>query len=395
MQACPVSAIEMITDQDGFRYPSINSDVCISCGLCNRICSSDAKIKKTTPRSCFGGHIKDGFVLAESTSGGLFTAIAASFLKQGGHVFGVMPSGQYGARHARVESESDLSDFRGSKYVQSEVGNAYSDALKLIKAGERVLFSGTPCQIAGLKAVLGKWSDCNLLLTVEVICEGVPSPLFAEKQCASVSEKAFGGKPVDRLQYRYKASNRWDYEVARFSTKSGEERCLDRWFNPFWNIWLNRLMSRPSCDGCVFAGPERCADISLGDLWGVHLYCPDLYNGNRGASIAFCNTEEGEGTLASAAEKVDGRWLNVDDAIRYQKPMREPALANPGRVEFMSDLHVLSYEELCRKWAKKPSIGLLISKYLWGTNAQVCRRKLAKGETVNPGQGKGKGEHNA
>lgn len=375
-QACPVGAIEMVADEEGFRYPRIDVEACVSCGMCDRICSADACLRRSEPLACFGGHILDAAVLGDSTSGGIFSAIAESFLEQGGVVFGVEPDGAFGARHACTSNVQELNRFRGSKYIQSRVGAAYSQALERLKLGERVLFSGTPCQIAGLKARLGRWAQSDCLLTVEVVCEGVPSPLFAEKQCQFVSQDRFSGDSIALLRYRDKALDRWDYQVTSFVSSSGKTWKTDRWFNPFWSIWLKHLMSRPSCYGCVYAGRERCADISLGDLWGVHLYCPDLYNGNRGASIAFCNSERGTKALEAVMSQLDGRWLDVDDAIRYQKPMREPIEASKERALFMADLRVLDYQALCEKWADEPSRELLVSKYLWGTNAQVCERAM-------------------
>lgn len=393
VQACPVGAIVMVADEEGFRYPTVDFEACIFCGMCDRVCSADARLARSEPVACFGGHITNDDILGDSTSGGIFTAVAESFLEQGGVVFGVEPDGAFGARHACISNAEELNRFRGSKYIQSSVGTAYSQVLELIKSGERVLFSGTPCQIAGLKARLGRWAQSDCLLTVEVICEGVPSPLFAEKQCRFVSQNKFSGDSVALLRYRDKALDRWDYQVSSFTSSSGETWRIDRWFNPFWSIWLKHLMSRPSCYGCAYAGRERCADISLGDLWGVHLYCPDLYNGNKGASVVFCNSDRGAEALEVAMPLIDGRWLNIDDAIRYQKPMREPIEASEERAQFMADLRALDYRVLCEKWADKPSLKLLVSKYLWGTNAQVCERAMKLAAASEADDDKNGGEH--
>lgn len=146
----------------------------------------------------------------------------------------------------------------------------------------------------------------------------------------------------------------------------------DRWFNPFWSIWLKHLMSRPSCYECPFANSERVADISLGDLWGVHIYCPELYGRNGGASLVVCNTEKGKEVFEKAKSLMFGHELRFEDALKYQGPMRKHIADNPYREEFMSDLRSdMSYKELTRKWADKPSLKLLFQKYIWGNRQKV------------------------
>lgn len=388
---CPVDAVAMCEDRDGFRYPVVDKDACIGCGRCEAVCSLPAeRFHATDAQRGFGGSIKDAELLAESTSGGAFTAVATAFLKDGGAVFGVEASNVYKARHACARDVVGLAAFRGSKYVQSEIGDTYRKVRELLKGGDRVLFSGTPCQVAGLYGYLSKLADSPLLTTVEVICEGVPTPLFIEKQLAFFSKKWFRGQPIESVKYRYKRNSEcanwvnfkvlslaiadWDYQAASFEVKSGKRRVIDRWFNSFWSVWLQHLISRPSCAECPFARRERVADITLGDLWGVHLYCPDLYNNDKGASLVVCNTKKGLTALEAAMSTFKCHELDMNDVVRYQGPMRKPTGMDPRRAECMADLHSLDYWAFTRKWAKKPTLKLLVSKYLWGTNKQVCTK---------------------
>lgn len=146
----------------------------------------------------------------------------------------------------------------------------------------------------------------------------------------------------------------------------------DRWFNPFWSIWLNHLMSRPSCYECPFAEQGRTADITLGDLWGVHLYCPELYGKNGGSSLAVGNTEKGIEVLKAAEDYMYGHELKFEDALKYQSPMRKHIDDNPQRDAFMSDLESdMSYREINKKWSKKPSLKLLWQKYVWGNRQKI------------------------
>ena len=147
----------------------------------------------------------------------------------------------------------------------------------------------------------------------------------------------------------------------------------DRWLNPFWSIWLNHLMSRPSCYKCKFTRPERVADITLGDLWGVHIYCPELYGKNGGSSLVICNTDKGKEVFHKASRRMYGHELKFEDAIRYQSPLRKNIDENSQRDDFMKDLiGPMDYKSLNKKWAKRPTIKLLISKYVWGNRQKVA-----------------------
>lgn len=381
-QACPKKAVCMKEDGDGFRYPVVDSELCIDCGLCRKVCQYIEHVEKNTQEQrAFGGHVNDEKILNESTSGGAFSAIVEGFCDENYVIFGAESKG-LDVFHSYITEKKDLAKFRRSKYSQSVIGCAYSEAEKFLKTGKKVLFSGTPCQIAGLKAFL-RGKEYSNLLTVEVICEGVPSPLFVRKLDEKIrkSKKTY----ITGIDYRYKDSNKWDYQVMNISYKSLDNSACgaiktDRWFNPFWSIWLNHLMSRPSCYGCLYTTSKRVADISLGDLWGVHLYCPDLYNSNKGASLIIANTEQGK-MLAEKVlkENFSGRELDFMQALKYQGPMRKSIAENPDRDKFMEDVRIMDYDSLCKKWAKPSSLKLLISKYIYGTNSQKVRWWKIKG----------------
>lgn len=369
VQKCPYSAISMIRDDEGFYYPIIDDEKCVDCGLCGQICQYQHPVSKfQETQVAYGGHIIDENVLNESTSGGAFSAIVDEWCDNNYVIFGAMANG-IKVKHTFITDKSQLVAFRRSKYSQSVIGNSYKESLSFLKSGKKVLFSGTPCQIAALKSFL-KDRYYENLLTVEVVCEGVPSPLFIEKL-----EKKLGGK-ITTLDYRYKDYDKWDFEVMYIEyTNSCKPLKRDRWFNPFWSIWLNHLMSRPSCYNCLYTTHARVADITLGDLWGVHLYCPDLYNDDKGASLIVANTEHGRLLVESIIGKTfEGRELDFSTALKYQGPMRKSIPMNPGRSAFMKDLLSMDYDSICKKWSKRPSLKLIISKYLCGTNRQVVRK---------------------
>lgn len=377
VQACPFGALAMESDEEGFGYPVLDAKLCRDCGLCHKACFMEAATAFHNGKpEVFGGHHVDAEVLAGSTSGGAFIALVQTWLDRPGAraVWGAVAHGLK-VRHECARSVGEAAKLRKSKYSQSDMGPAYREIRKQLSEGWSVLFSGTPCQVAGLYAYLGS-SPHGELLTVEVICEGVPSPRYIEKYAERLERRY--GTSLETLDYRDKDDCKWDFQVMSASLEGGHHFKIDRWFNPYWSIWLQHLMNRPSCYTCSFARPERVADISLGDLWGVHNYCPDLYNDNAGASLVVCSTDAGFSLLGDARSRLSGRELSFEEALRYQGPMRRPVGWEPRRDDFMKDLLTMDIDELERKWAKRPTIKLLASKYLWGNRQKVALWKIKK-----------------
>ncbi len=374
-QICGMNAVSMIKDSEGFRYPVIDKTICVNCGMCKNVCPY-AHMPKTlnTDKYVFGGYNLNPKVRFESTSGGAFSAIVEAFCDDHYVIFGAESKG-LDVFHSYITNKSELYKFRKSKYSQSYIGSSYKNVRRFLVEGNKVLFSGTPCQIAGLLSFLGN-TNLDNLLTVEVVCEGVPSPLYMEKLNHHV--KGVYGSPIESIDYRYTGSSifrhgKWDFQEMRLTLKNNKKIIVkDRWFNPFWSIWLNHLMSRPSCYKCRFTSVERTADITLGDLWGVHLYCPELYGNNGGSSLVVCNTEKGKQIFHKAQKSMFGHELNFEEALKYQSPMRKNISFNTDRVFFMTDLvSNMDYKSLIKKWAKKPTIKLLYQKYIWGNRQKI------------------------
>ena len=370
-QICGKHAITMVENSEGFRYPIIDESSCMNCNLCRNVCPIENMPERYDgDKFAFGGYIKDEKVREESTSGGAFSAIAEIWCDTNYVIFGAETKG-LDVFHGYIQDKVALNRFRKSKYAQSQIGDSYKQTKKFLEEGKKVLFSGTPCQIAGLKSFL-KNTDTENLLTIEVICEGIPTPLYVRKLSQYFEKKH--GAHIESIDYRYKDSGRWDFEVMllNITSKLHLRRTYkyDRWFNPFWSIWLQHLMSRPSCYECRFANTSRVADISLGDLWGVHIYCPELYGNNKGASLIVCNTAKGKQVLLNTLGLLYGHELRFEDALRFQGPMRKSIAMNPLRGQFMQDIISLDYEKLVKKWAKRSSYKLLFNKYVFGNNAQ-------------------------
>ena len=383
-QICPQSAINICPDDEGFRYPNIDYLKCIECDLCKKVCPFENRIRKhEEDQYVYGGYNTSAEARFESTSGGAFSAIVNAFCDENYVIFGAEANGVF-VFHSYVTDKGEMGKYRKSKYSQSSMGSVYKDAKKLLNDGKKVLFSGTPCQIAGLRSYLDvtKTKE-DRLLTIEVVCEGVPSPLYIEKLNNMIKKKH--GSPIESLDYRYKgksifANGKWDFEEMRIEvnnlkTSFGQRKktiTKDRWFNPFWSVWLQHLMSRPSCYHCPFTTQERVADITLGDLWGVHRFCPELYGNNGGASLVLCNTQKGKDIFNKAQTRMFGHELSLEEALKYQGPIRRPIPENPKRDAFMADLvSDMDIGKINNKWAKKPSAKLIIQKYLYGNRQKV------------------------
>lgn len=392
MQACCVNAISMVEDDEGFRYPEIDTEKCINCGYCRRVCPySNIPAKDEGNKYVFGGYNKESEIRFNSTSGGAFSAIVDTFCDDNYVIFGAEAKGIL-VFHSYVTDKKEVGKYRKSKYSQSAMGHSYRDVRRFLEDGKKVLFSGTPCQIAGLISFLGK-TDRKNLLTVEVVCEGVPSLLYVRKMEKDIEERY--GDRIELLDYRYTGKGlfpngylrgdkispkirggicgKWDFQQMRIVLKNKKKIIIkDRWFNPFWSVWLQHLMSRPSCYKCPFTTTERVADITLGDLWGVHLYCPELYGNNCGASLVVCNTEKGKMVFKKAQTQMYGHELRLEDALKYQGPMRKSISENDNRDAFMVDLKSdVSFKKINEKWAKRPSAKLLFQKYIWGNRQKV------------------------
>ncbi|MBQ5676181.1 MAG: Coenzyme F420 hydrogenase/dehydrogenase, beta subunit C-terminal domain [Lachnospiraceae bacterium] len=340
----------------------------------------------------FGGYILDEEVRFNSTSGGAFSAIVDTFCDENYVVFGAAAKGLQ-VFHSFITDKDKLKRFRKSKYSQSIIGNSYKNVKKFLGQGKKVLFSGTPCQIAGLRKYLGSINQ-EKLLTVEVVCEGVPSPLYMKKYEKFLYDKY--RMKVQSMDYRYTgksvfANGKWDFQVMKINGISEQEVLgkktrkkqikMDRWFNPFWSVWLGHLMSRPSCYQCPFTTQERVADISLGDLWGIHLYCPELYGKNGGASLVVCNTDKGKEIFKAAQSRMFGHEVQFETALKYQSPMRKAIDGNLEYDNFMKDLRSdMDYVKINKKWAKKPKLKLLWQKYVWGNRQKIFLWNITRGK---------------
>ena len=267
--ACKQGALIMEMDNTGFLFPRIDEDKCVECRACERVCPAYNKLeyKSDNPRAYIVQNMNDE-IRRQSTSGGAFTGIAKKIIALGGVVFGASIDNDFQVCHTYAETEEELSKFRNSKYVQSFIGKAYEEAEKFLRAGRWVCFSGTPCQIYGLKSYLNK--EYDMLITVDVMCRAVPSPKVLQKYLDYQREKY----PLfDRIVFRDKGRG-YSYSCVALFSKNKEVYRAGSESDQWLRLFLGGYCNRDSCYNCLYQTGVRASDITMWDCWGTKNYEP-------------------------------------------------------------------------------------------------------------------------
>lgn len=285
MQRCPKHCISMQEDEEGFLYPHVDKSICINCGLCEEVCPIIHQNEPHKPIETFAAKNPDEDIRMKSSSGGIFSMLAEKIINEGGVVFGAKFNEQWEVEHDYTETLEGLSDFRGSKYVQSRIGNCFSQAEGFLKAGRKVLFSGTPCQIAGLNRFLRK--EYDNLLTVDVICHGVPSP----KVWRDYLKKIARDGNINYISFRNK-SRGWRDGSMKFVI-ADKVIIQSIWKNLYSLGFLSDIYLRPNCFVCSAKAGKSRSDITIGDFWGIW-NCYPKYDDDKGVSAVLINTEKGK-----------------------------------------------------------------------------------------------------
>ncbi len=293
---CPVHAIGMRIDEEGFFYPEIDDNKCINCDSCREACPILVPPPKNSLTGVFAGYAKDRQERMSSSSGGVFSVFARSVLREGGAVCGAVYSEDLSARHILTENTSDLFRIKGTKYVQSEINWSFRDIRERLEHGQTVLFSGTPCQVAGLKSFLGREYDS--LLCIDLICHGVPAPVVWRRYLDEIAN----GKAISGAAFRVKKTASKESYV-RFEFNDGstvEEKQSD---NLYMKGFLHNYYVRRSCFSCHFKGKDRCSDITIGDFWSIKESHPGFADEN-GNSAILVHTSKGQQLLNAAKESL-------------------------------------------------------------------------------------------
>lgn len=365
-QSCPVGCITMTADGEGFLYPVVDAEKCVNCGLCDRVCPILNPGVAPKDIQVYAAMCNDEEVRRTSSSGGVFYLLAEQVLSEGGVVFGAAFDADFSVHHVMVERIEDLPMIMGSKYLQSRIENTYVETEKELKKGRSVLFSGTGCQIAGLKSYLHR--EYNNLYTVDVFCHGVPSPNVWRKYLKT-KEETYQSK-VNRVNFRDKVPNWRGYSV-RVRFDNGKESCVGHGDDEYIKLFLSEICLRPSCYDCKFRESRSGADLTIGDAWGVENWMPHM-DDNKGTSVVVVNTEKGRRLWAAIQGKLRSEEGDKDAILSCNPVYMGSVRPHPKREKFFSAFSAgASMEELVAL-AKKP---------LWRRGlsfAKRCVKKLLK-----------------
>lgn len=317
-QICPKKCIAFKENNEGFMYPVVDEAVCVNCGACTKHCPVlNPPLAENVP-DVYAAKYRDSKTTAESTSGGIFIPLAKSTLENGGIVYGCAYDENLKAKHIAVETENELFRLQGSKYVQSDISGIYSRIKADLDSNRYVLFSGTGCQVAGLRSFLGR--EYERLVTVDIVCHGVPSPRLFERYTDYLGKKL--GEPIKSYNFRSKKRHGWGlfYELETAQKAKGGSGFDD----PYYNAFLNCKTYREGCYSCRFANCNRQGDITLADFWGIEYINPKFYSKN-GVSLVLVNTEKGKKLWQSLDNCIESTESTLEQAVKMNKNLSEPS----------------------------------------------------------------------
>lgn len=346
---CPVKAIKMEEDSEGFLYPKVDEEKCIKCGLCVKSCPVLSKYKSEnfeTPKVLAAWSLdeKNKFT---SSSGGCFYEFAKYIINLDGVVIGAGFDDKLNVIHKSVTTTNKLSDLKGSKYVQSSIGNSYLEVRDNLKKGKYVLFVGTPCQVSGLYSFLKK-INIDKLYTADVICHGVPSPKVYRKYLNELKEKFDSN--IKSISFRDKTKG-WKNFSMKVCFENSKFYIEDLKKDKFIQGFLKNIYLRPSCYSCKFSNIPRVADITLGDFWEIEKRDKKL-DDDTGTSELLINSEKGKELLNKVKKNIYLKEVDLDYGIKVNPCLIGSVKKNKIRKKFFRDLDKLNFNQLSEKYFK-------------------------------------------
>jgi len=335
-RSCNYNALEQRKDNLGFIYPEIIVSECITCHKCQDKCpiykdNLKPLLNSGNPRLYLGKH-KNVDVLKQSTSGGLFTVLSDAILEQGGTVYGVVFDEELKVVHTRAETNEQRDKMRFSKYVQTDIKDMYSLIMKDLIKGKKVLFTGNPCQCAGIKTIFNKTRYYNNLYIIDIMCFGIPSPKLYEDY-KSLLEQENNGQ-LKSIQFRSKK-----YPWLRVNSNKGmlyEINGIEKEDNRYYDVFTNfPLLIRECCYNCQFTSTQRVGDITLADYWGIETIDKSLYDSN-GVSAILINNEKGQALFDYNQSDLSYEIRDMSEILANQERLHKPATRPSNKDELVN-----------------------------------------------------------
>ena len=357
---CPVDCIAMQADEEGFLYPHIEKDKCIECNQCAVVCPINNNPKSSAKVDAVCARAKDLNIVRESTSGGFFTPIAQYVLDNDGIVVGAICNKNNTIEHIIVNhsNKEELEKYRGSKYVQSELGNMFSTVKSELEKGTKVCFSGTPCQISGLFNYLKK--DYENLITIDMICKGVPSPKLWKKY-VDFKEKKYNSK-IKQVSFRKKTYG-YHSGTMELLFENGKKYCGSGRVDYYLKSFYKDICSRPSCYECSFKSDKHPSDYTIFESWHASTVVPGLKDDNLGYTSVLINSDKGRTLFSQIKDKYEWYPIDKEQAIELDGIMvRNNSKPHPKRYEYYKDLDNESLDKHIEKFIPISKKDYLIEK---------------------------------
>lgn len=347
---CPKDAITMEPDTLGFKYPKVDLDKCINCGLCEKVCAFNDNYDKSRnlkEPEIYAARHKDIHEIETSRSGAAFIAISDYILENGGIVYGVGYKDHFRVAHKRATTKEERNEFKGSKYVQSDLDGIFRQVKEDLKQGNTVLFSGTPCQTAGLNSYIGKKLRENLVL-VDIVCHGVPSPYIWRDYLAYI-EKKYKNEVV-KVDFRDKSRIGWSGHIESyiFNNKMKKES------NIYTYLFYSHIMFRKSCYKCHYTNTIRPSDLTIADYWGWEKTDNYFNVDNKGCPLIMCNTIKGKSIFFTIQNDLNIRSVKKENCL--QPNMCQPSYIHKNRNIFEYQYGKLGFNYIMYRYA---NIGII------------------------------------
>lgn len=373
-QVCPKNCITMKADEEGFFYPVVDENICIKCGRCKAVCPVLHHDEGKSPQKVLAEKNRNEKIRSTSSSGGVFYELGRWIIQNHGVVYGCALDENMVACHICADTVEKLEKLKSSKYVQSDLKNSFQEVKQRLTAGQQVLFSGTPCQIAGLHNYLGRNYE-NLFL-IDVLCHGVPSPKLFAEYLEYLSEQYGAEKPVS-VNFRNKQRG-WKRLYMEVKFNNGKRHYIYSGYDRYESLFLNNLSLRPSCYECKFTKTERYGDITLGDFWGIGRKYPQ-WDDDKGISVVMLNTKKGAVLYNQIATMFEGKEENMDMAKAGQRTLYAPTQKNPNRDAFYKLCAEKGCKEALEQYTSVPPIPKRAYYAVMRFALDVVRKILRKG----------------
>lgn len=355
---CPKKCISMKDNGEGFFYPHIDQKKCIECMKCEKVCPVFNPPLLSSNTKIYAIKNKNENERLNSTSGGFFSVLADYVIDKNGVVFGAVYDDEFKVHHTLATSKEQIKPMQGAKYVQSTIGNTFQMIEKELKCGKLVLFSGTPCQCAGLRNYLGK--EYSKLILVDLVCHGIPSLKAWENYIKSRALHENGGIYPKRINMRSKSSGWSMYAYSsEFDYGKGKITHIEFSKDPFLQAFTKDICLRNSCTNCCAKGLERCTDFTLGDYWGVWDQHPE-WDDNKGVSLVLVHTEGAKSILELVKNKIKYAKITEDEACKENGSICNSSVPNTNRKQFLIQIETQDIKSVLEYYFpnKKRSINI-------------------------------------